>query len=94
MAIDPFVQKKLDSIKRTYHELTERLADPDVVANPKQLMQVKHTIWYSIQSPHYPSINDAHGSAIVLILCYQVNQERMKIEEAVLAYQDWQRMGK
>lgn len=61
MAMDPFVQGKLDSIARTYAELTERLGDPDVIANPTQLMQV--------------------------------NQERMNIEEVVLAYQDWQKAG-
>ena len=61
MAMDPFVKGKLDSIARTYAELTERLGDPDVIANPTQLMQV--------------------------------NQERMKIEEVVMAYQEWQKMA-
>lgn len=61
MALDPFVQSKLDSISRTYKELTERLGDPDVIATPSTLMQV--------------------------------NQERMKIEEIVLAYQGWQKLG-
>lgn len=44
MALDPFVQSKLDSITRTYKELTERLGDPDVVADPKLLMQVRSIV--------------------------------------------------
>lgn len=40
MALDPFVKTKLDSFSRTYKELTERLGDPDVIANPTTLMQV------------------------------------------------------
>lgn len=41
MALDPFVQSKLESISRTYQELTERLGDPDVLENPTKLMQVR-----------------------------------------------------
>lgn len=61
MALDPFVKGKLDSIARTHAELTERLGDPDVIANPTQLMQV--------------------------------NQERMKIDEVVTSYQEWQKLA-
>jgi peptide chain release factor 1 len=40
MVLDSFVKTKLDSFSRTYKELTERLGDPDVIANPTTLMQV------------------------------------------------------
>jgi hypothetical protein len=40
MALDGFVQDKLDSIARTHRELTERLGDPDIIASPQALMQV------------------------------------------------------
>lgn len=31
---------QLAGIERTFNELTERLGDPDVLENPKQLMEV------------------------------------------------------
>ncbi|CAN0168628.1 unnamed protein product [Scytosiphon promiscuus] len=40
MALDDFVLDQLSGIDRTFNELTERLGDPDVLANPKLLMEV------------------------------------------------------
>lgn len=39
-ALDDFVLSKLSGIDRTYKELTERLGDPDVLSNPKLIMEV------------------------------------------------------
>lgn len=38
MAVDAFLIQKLDSIKRTFDALTERLADPDVANDRKQML--------------------------------------------------------
>ena len=38
MALDDFFLKRLDSIKRTFEALTERLADPDVANDRKQML--------------------------------------------------------
>ena len=38
MALDDFFMKRLDSIKRTFEALTERLADPDVANDRKQML--------------------------------------------------------
>ena len=38
MALDSFLTQKLDSIKRTFDALTERLADPDVANDRKQML--------------------------------------------------------
>eukprot|EP00903_Cladosiphon_okamuranus_P009975 g9461.t1 len=40
MALDDFVLDQLSGIDRTFNELTERLGDPDVLANPKLIMEV------------------------------------------------------
>lgn len=40
MALDDFLIKKLDSIKRTFDALTERLADPDVANDRKQMLLI------------------------------------------------------
>ncbi|CAN0213444.1 unnamed protein product [Phaeothamnion confervicola] len=40
MALDEFVERQLDGIKRSYNELSERLGDPDVLSDSKKLMQV------------------------------------------------------
>ena len=40
MAIDDFLVQKLDSIKRSYDALTERLADPDVVNDRVQSLSI------------------------------------------------------
>ncbi|CBJ32429.1 peptide chain release factor 1 [Ectocarpus siliculosus] len=40
MALDDFVLEQLSGIDRTFNELTERLGDPDVLANPKLIMEV------------------------------------------------------
>lgn len=39
-ALDDFVLDQLSGIDRTFNELTERLGDPDVLANPKLIMEV------------------------------------------------------
>jgi len=38
MAMDDFLTRKLDGIKRTFDALTERLADPDVANDRKQML--------------------------------------------------------
>jgi hypothetical protein len=38
MALDDFFMARLDSIKRTFEALTERLADPDVANDRKQML--------------------------------------------------------
>ena len=38
MALDDFFMKRLDGIKRTFEALTERLADPDVANDRKQML--------------------------------------------------------
>lgn len=38
MALDDFFMTRLDSIKRTFDALTERLADPDVANDRKQML--------------------------------------------------------
>ena len=38
MALDDFFMARLDSIKRTFDALTERLADPDVANDRKQML--------------------------------------------------------
>ena len=38
MALDDFFMQRLDSIKRTFDALTERLADPDVANDRKQML--------------------------------------------------------
>ena len=38
MALDSFVISKLESIKRTFAALTERLSDPDVSNDRKQML--------------------------------------------------------
>ncbi|KAL3797001.1 hypothetical protein ACHAWO_006637 [Cyclotella atomus] len=40
MALDNAMKSRLDGIKRSYQALTERLADPDVIADSNLLMQV------------------------------------------------------
>jgi peptide chain release factor 1 len=40
MALDQFLLQKLDSIKRTFDALTERLADPDLANDRKQMLAV------------------------------------------------------
>jgi len=40
MALDAFLTQKLDSIKRTFDALTERLADPDVGNDRKQMLML------------------------------------------------------
>lgn len=35
MALDSFVMDKLSTMQRSYNAMTERMADPDVVANPE-----------------------------------------------------------
>eukprot|EP00904_Undaria_pinnatifida_P012908 jgi/Undpi1/8748/HiC_scaffold_25.g11210.m1 len=40
MALDDFLLDQLTSIDRTFNELTERLGDPDVLSNPKLIMDV------------------------------------------------------
>lgn len=40
MALDEFLLQKLDSIKRTFDALTERLADPDLASDRKQMLAV------------------------------------------------------
>eukprot|EP00600_Ochromonadales_sp_CCMP1393_P011331 CAMPEP_0175003056 /NCGR_PEP_ID=MMETSP0005-20121125/4021_1 /TAXON_ID=420556 /ORGANISM="Ochromonas sp., Strain CCMP1393" /LENGTH=364 /DNA_ID=CAMNT_0016258099 /DNA_START=79 /DNA_END=1173 /DNA_ORIENTATION=+ len=40
MTLDGFIQNKLDSVKRTFDALTERLGDPDVTSDRKQLLDV------------------------------------------------------
>lgn len=39
-ALDDFVLDQLSGIDRTFNELTERLGDPDVLSNPKLIMEV------------------------------------------------------
>ncbi|CAM9533533.1 unnamed protein product, partial [Sphacelaria rigidula] len=39
-ALDDFVLDKLAGIESTFKELTERLGDPDVLADPKMIMEV------------------------------------------------------
>jgi hypothetical protein len=38
--IDEFVLQKLDSIRRTFNALTERLADPDLANDRKEMLRV------------------------------------------------------
>lgn len=38
MALDDFLVSKLESIKRTFNALTERLADPDIANDRKQML--------------------------------------------------------
>lgn len=38
--IDEFVLQKLESIKRTFNALTERLADPDLANDRKEMLRV------------------------------------------------------
>jgi hypothetical protein len=38
MVLDDFFLKRLDGIKRTFEALTERLADPDVATDRKQML--------------------------------------------------------
>ena len=40
MVLDEFLLLKLDSIKRTFDALTERLADPDLASDRKQMLTV------------------------------------------------------
>lgn len=40
MALDGAMKSRLDGIKRSYQALTERLADPDVIADSNLLRQV------------------------------------------------------
>lgn len=40
MALDDAMKSRLDGIRRSYQALTERLADPDVIANSNLLRQV------------------------------------------------------
>lgn len=40
MTMDDFITEKLDSIKRTYEALTERLSDPDLANDRKQMLTV------------------------------------------------------
>ena len=40
MAMDDAMIARLDGIKRSYQALTERLGDPDVIADSKLLMKV------------------------------------------------------
>lgn len=40
MSLDDFVVEQLGGIERTYKELTERLGDPDVLSDPKRIMEV------------------------------------------------------
>ena len=40
MVMDEFVEKKLDSIKRTFNALTERLSDPDLANDRKQMLTI------------------------------------------------------
>ena len=40
MAMDQFITEKLNSIKRTYDALTERLSDPDLSSDRKQLLTI------------------------------------------------------
>jgi len=40
MALDAFLVQKLDSIRRTFNALTERLADPDVGNDRKQMLTI------------------------------------------------------
>ena len=40
MALDKYLVQKLDNIQRTFEALTERLADPDVTSDRKQLLKV------------------------------------------------------
>lgn len=40
MALDSAMKSRLDGISRSYKALTERLADPDVIADSNLLMQV------------------------------------------------------
>ena len=40
MVMDDFILQKLDSITRTFQALTERLADPDVTSDRKQMLDI------------------------------------------------------
>lgn len=40
MVLDDYVGQKLENIKRTFEALTERLADPDVVNDQKQVLSI------------------------------------------------------
>ncbi|KAG5190120.1 peptide chain release factor 1 [Tribonema minus] len=40
MALDDFVVRQLGGIERSYNEMTERLGDPDVLADSKKLMEI------------------------------------------------------
>lgn len=40
MAIDPAMESRLDNIRRSYQALTERLGDPDVIADSNLLRKV------------------------------------------------------
>ena len=37
---EQYLIQKLDSVEQTYHELTRRLADPDIATNPNELQRV------------------------------------------------------
>ncbi|CAM9095277.1 unnamed protein product, partial [Ascophyllum nodosum] len=39
-ALDEFVLDQLSGIERTFNELTERLGDPDILGDPKLLVEV------------------------------------------------------
>jgi len=45
MALDDFVISKLDGIRRSFNEMTERLADPDVISNPNLSREVSEVGW-------------------------------------------------
>ena len=40
MAMDDAMVERLNGIKRSYQALTERLGDPDVIADSKMLMKI------------------------------------------------------
>ena len=42
-AMDPFMLKKLEGIKRTFDGLTERLADPDMANDRKAMLACSRT---------------------------------------------------
>lgn len=39
-ALDEFILSQLAGIERTFKELSERLGDPDVLSDPKKIMEV------------------------------------------------------
>lgn len=76
MALDEFLLQKLESIKRTFNALTERLADPDVGNDRKQMLTISrerasiektvesYDTWVSLESERVGLVEMEQAAAI------------------------------